>query len=144
MYKKGPGARVGVPQSSPTVRYKHLSLHTDHAQPLIMSSPAPDSTPVVLVTGANTGLGLEIVRSLVKGDKAYHILLLSRDLQRGETAAASVSEENHSHSTVTPFQLDLEDEASIDKLYEYVEKQFGRVDVLINNAGESSVYSFIR
>jgi NAD(P)-dependent dehydrogenase (short-subunit alcohol dehydrogenase family) len=100
------------------------------------------SRDIVLITGANTGIGLETVKALLQSSKAYHILLGSRTLSKGEDAVAQLkSEFPKSESTVETVQVDIESDESIGKLYEVVEGKVGRVDVLINNAGK---YSLLR
>lgn len=85
---------------------------------------------VALVTGGNRGLGLETCRQLA--ERGLHVILTSRDQQQGEAAAAKlVSDERD-----VRFQsLDVTREESIQALVEYVREEFGRLDVLINNAG---------
>jgi NAD(P)-dependent dehydrogenase (short-subunit alcohol dehydrogenase family) len=81
----------------------------------------------VLVTGGNRGIGLEICRQL---DKLGHTVILgSRDLEKGLAAARSLSK------NVFVRQLDVTNEDSILGLFESVKAEFGRLDVLINNAG---------
>jgi NAD(P)-dependent dehydrogenase (short-subunit alcohol dehydrogenase family) len=99
------------------------------------------SSTIILITGANTGLGLETVKSLLRSpSKSYTILLGGRDFEKAKTAAEVVREEylsgGKSESQVIPVQIDLEDDASIEALKERVEGEFGRVDVLVNNGGE--------
>ncbi|KIX98126.1 uncharacterized protein Z520_06206 [Fonsecaea multimorphosa CBS 102226] len=91
---------------------------------------------IVLITGANTGLGLETVKSLLQSSKTYTILLGGRSFEKATTAAKQVKEEfPKSQSTVTPVQIDIDDDQSIKKLSETLEKDYGRLDVLVNNAG---------
>ncbi|KIW75845.1 hypothetical protein Z517_10590 [Fonsecaea pedrosoi CBS 271.37] len=92
---------------------------------------------IVLITGANTGLGLETVRSLLQSPgKTYTILLGGRSLEKATTAAKQVKDEfPQSQSVVTPVQIDVEDDRSINALFENLEQHHGRLDVLINNAG---------
>ncbi|KAK7890751.1 hypothetical protein LTR67_007960 [Exophiala xenobiotica] len=92
---------------------------------------------VVLITGANTGLGYETVRSLCQSPaQAYTILLGGRDLEKAEAATQQVQEEfPDSPSTVRPIQVDIEHDESIAQAFEQVSNEYGRVDVLINNAG---------
>ena len=59
-----------------------------------------------MVTGANRGIGLEVVRQLAERD--YAVVLGSRDLAKGEGAAASIAGE------VFPVQLDVADAASVE------------------------------
>lgn len=81
----------------------------------------------VLVTGGNRGIGLEICRQL--DEFGYTIILCSRDLLKGREAAKSLSK------NVFVEQLDITDEASVQGLFEIVRTRFGKIDVLINNAG---------
>ncbi|OQU99623.1 hypothetical protein CLAIMM_05234 [Cladophialophora immunda] len=91
----------------------------------------------VLITGANTGLGLETVRSLLQSaNKTYTILLGGRSLEKATIAAKQVKGEvPQSQSEVVPVQIDVEDDQSIKNLFESLEKDYGRLDVLVNNAG---------
>ena len=82
---------------------------------------------VAVVTGANRGIGLEVVRQLA--ERGYSVALGSRDLAKGESAAASISADH-----VFPFQLDVADQASVEAAAAGVEERLGRTDVLVNNA----------
>lgn len=94
------------------------------------------SSEILLITGANTGLGFETVRSLCQSSKAYTILLGGRSLEKARAAVESVRAEfPQSASTVQAIQIDIEDDDSISKAHEQVEQQHGRLDILINNAG---------
>ncbi|KAF5860164.1 hypothetical protein ETB97_001869 [Aspergillus alliaceus] len=94
------------------------------------------SNPIVLITGANTGLGLEIVKDFFRSPKAYTILLGGRSLDKANAAAKEVQAEfSESCSVVKTVRIDLEEDDSITKAFEYVANEYGRVDVLINNAG---------
>lgn len=96
----------------------------------------------LLITGGNTGLGLEAVKALYKSSTAYDILLGSRSLQNAHDAIASVqSEVPQSASSLTPIQVDISDDNSITKAYEEVASSKGRVDILINNAGTCNTSS---
>ena len=95
------------------------------------------SETIILVTGANTGLGLETVKSLLRSSRAYTVLLGGRNFDKATAAAESVRKEYpESTSTVAPVQVDIEDDASIEGLKVRVEREWGRLDVLVNNAGE--------
>ena len=94
---------------------------------------------VTLVTGANTGLGFQIIRALCGSDRPYDILLGGRSLSKVEQAITSITQEFPSSSSkVWPIQIDIEDDNSIQKAFEEVQSNFGRLDALINNAGKSS------
>ena len=85
---------------------------------------------IAVITGANKGIGLETARQLGKQD--ITILLGSRDLAKGEAAAKKLQAEG---IDVQALEIDVSDEKSIRKAAEKVERDFGRLDILINNAG---------
>jgi len=85
--------------------------------------------PVALVTGANTGIGLQIAKDLAAHD--FTVLVGSRDLEHGEAAAEEVGPDARA------LQLDVTDPASITAAAERIRTEFGRLDVLVNNAGIS-------
>ncbi|KAN0090041.1 NAD(P)-binding protein [Hyaloscypha variabilis] len=94
------------------------------------------SAEVILVTGANTGLGFEIIRALCSSGKTYDILLAGRSLLKANEAVSSISKEfPSSPSKLWPLQVDIEDDDSIQKAFEEVHSKFSKVDALINNAG---------
>lgn len=92
---------------------------------------------IVLITGANTGLGLETVKSLCRSSETYTILLGGRSIDRATTAAKATQEEfPKTSSTIEPIQIDIEDDKSISDAFETVSNRYGRLDVLVNNAGK--------
>jgi hypothetical protein len=93
---------------------------------------------IVLITGGNTGIGYETVKALYKEPNAYVILMGSRSLSKANAAIATLQEEIQSaKSEIVPLQIDIEDDASIEKAFKEVESKYGKVDSLINNAGAS-------
>ena len=88
------------------------------------------NTSVALVTGANQGIGLQIAKDLAA--HGMTVLVGSRDFQRGEAAAREVGSEAHA------LQLDVTDQASVDAAAERVRSEFGRLDVLVQNAAISN------
>jgi NAD(P)-dependent dehydrogenase (short-subunit alcohol dehydrogenase family) len=84
---------------------------------------------VALVTGANKGIGFEIAKALVAN--GLYVLVGSRDLAKGEAAARQLGA--HAHA----IELDVTDQASIQAAAERIRREFGRLDVLMNNAGIS-------
>jgi NAD(P)-dependent dehydrogenase (short-subunit alcohol dehydrogenase family) len=85
---------------------------------------------VALITGANKGIGLETARQLAR--KKITVLLGSRDQTKGEEAAAGLRREG---IEVHVLELDVTKPESIRRAAAQVERDFGRLDVLINNAG---------
>ncbi len=83
-----------------------------------------------LVSGANRGIGFEICRQL--GGKGLRVLLTSRDRDKGEEALAKLQAEK---LDVIFHPLDVDSDASVNQLREFVLGEVGRVDVLVNNAG---------
>ena len=88
------------------------------------------SKPVALVTGANQGIGLQIAKDLVT--HGFTVLVGSRDLERGKAAAKEVGLDAQA------VQLDVMDQASIIAAAERIRNEFGRLDVLIQNAAISN------
>ena len=97
----------------------------------------PDqSGRVVLVTGANSGLGFHSARGLAA--KGAQVLLASRSFQRGERAAAAIRRELP-QAQVTLLALDLGDLESVKGCAETVQRDWERLDLLINNAGVMAI-----
>jgi NAD(P)-dependent dehydrogenase (short-subunit alcohol dehydrogenase family) len=84
---------------------------------------------VVVVTGANRGIGREVARRLALRGEV--VVLGARDPAKGERAAAELAREG---APVLPRQLDVTDQASLARLAEELGERHGRLDVLVNNA----------
>lgn len=94
------------------------------------------SNPILFITGANTGLGYETIRSLLQSSKPYTILLGGRSLDKANKAAEDLKKEfPKCSSTVATVQIDIADDDSITAAYDHISKEYGRIDILINNAG---------
>lgn len=90
---------------------------------------------VILVTGANKGIGYGIVRSLLTSAPPRSIIYLtSRDVSRGQRAVTELSAIGGRSSNLVYHQLDITDEQSIDTLVNKIRNAHGRLDVLVNNA----------
>jgi len=85
---------------------------------------------VALISGANKGIGFETARQL--GKLGYVILLGSRDALKGEVASRQLRGEGIDARVV---KLDVNRQSDIDAAVKLVEKDFGELDVLVNNAG---------
>ncbi|MGC0328309.1 NAD(P)-dependent dehydrogenase (short-subunit alcohol dehydrogenase family) [Streptomyces sp. SAI-170] len=84
---------------------------------------------VAVVTGANRGIGREVVRQLA--ERGYRVVLGSRKLEKGRSAAARL---DPGGERITAVQLDVSDQASVTAMAEWVTRELGRTDVVVNNA----------
>ena len=88
---------------------------------------------IALITGANKGLGFEMARQL--GQAGVTVVLAARDPQKGEAAAGKLRGQG---LDVQFLKLDVTDKADHTAASAFLEKKFGRLDILINNAGISA------
>jgi NAD(P)-dependent dehydrogenase (short-subunit alcohol dehydrogenase family) len=88
------------------------------------------SKKIALVTGANKGLGLETARQLAKED--ISVIAGSRNKERGTEAVKALRGEG---LDVEFLQLDIDNPQDIANAYAYINNKFGKLDILINNAG---------
>jgi len=85
---------------------------------------------IALITGANQGVGFQVAKELV--GHGVTVLVGSRNLERGVAAAKEIG------SGAIAIQLDVTDKASIAAAAQRVRKDFGRLDLLVNNAAISN------
>ena len=85
---------------------------------------------VAIVTGGNRGIGAAIGRAFAK--EGATVVLAARDADRLQGAAAEIEALG---ATVLAVPTDITDEAGVDALFRQTMERFGRVDVLVNNAG---------
>jgi len=85
---------------------------------------------VALISGANKGIGFETARQL--GKQGITVLVGARDLAKGQAAAETLKKEGIDARAV---KLDVVNPADVKAVAEKIEKEFGRLDILINNAG---------
>lgn len=94
------------------------------------------SSEVILITGANTGLGLEIVKALCNSPKPYTILVGCRTASKGETAIDEAKKLYPStKSTLSVIEINLASDQSIEQALDTITSTHGRIDALINNGG---------
>ena len=93
------------------------------------SSDSSHNQTIALITGTNRGIGFEVSRRL--GALGYKVLLGCRSEARGLEAERQLRAEGMDAVSIT---LDIASPVSIEKAVESVEQQFGRLDVLVNNA----------
>ena len=89
-----------------------------------------ENKKIALVTGANKGIGYEVARQLA--EQGMTVLLGARNAGRGEEAAAKLRGENYDAHFV---RLDIGDAATHQAAAQFIEEKFGKLDVLVNNAG---------
>ncbi len=83
---------------------------------------------VAVVTGANRGIGREVVRQL--RERGFTVVLGARDRARGEEAARDLGGDG-----IVAAELDVASDASVRALADRLRDRYRRVDVLVNNAG---------
>ena len=92
-----------------------------------MSEPQPGR--VALITGANRGIGKEVARQLAQ--RGLTVLVGARDSKRGEVAAVELSGDGEARAVT----IDVTSLRSVKAAATWIETTFGRLDVLVNNAG---------
>ena len=103
-----------------------------------MSSSA-FSPKVILISGANKGIGYEAAKLLAHQLPQATILLGTRSLDNGEKAVQRMKKDSQAHSfdNVKPIELDVTSKSSLDKAAQQVKSEYGSLDVLLCNAGVS-------
>ncbi|MVU77695.1 SDR family NAD(P)-dependent oxidoreductase [Nocardia sp. ET3-3] len=90
---------------------------------------AVTTSKIVLVTGAGTGLGRAITHALTAA--GHRVVVVGRTVATLDEAVASAP----GPGGAEPFQADVTDPAAVDALFAWIVERFGRLDVLLNNAG---------
>lgn len=85
---------------------------------------------IALITGANRGIGFETARQL--GQEGFKILVGARNEENGVEAEAKLKAEGIDAEFVL---VNVEDEQTHERAAEFIENRFGKLDVLVNNAG---------
>lgn len=85
---------------------------------------------VAVVTGANRGIGLATCRQLAK--QGFQVVLTSRDQSKGESAVEQLQAEG---LQVIHHPLEVTNPVSVEQLANFMREKFGRLEVLVNNAG---------
>lgn len=85
------------------------------------------SEQIALVTGASHGIGLEVVRQLA--GKGMIVMLTARDENKGQGAARELADGG---LDVHFLRLDIADPASVQEAASQIDKEYGKLDVLVN------------
>jgi NAD(P)-dependent dehydrogenase (short-subunit alcohol dehydrogenase family) len=90
---------------------------------------------IALVTGANKGIGFEVVRDLAR--KGFHVFLGARNSDAGEAAVQKLNKEGvkEDYGEITLLKIDVSKPDSIRRAEEEFSKKSDRLDALVNNAG---------
>jgi NAD(P)-dependent dehydrogenase (short-subunit alcohol dehydrogenase family) len=95
------------------------------------STTMPNNDRIALITGANQGIGFQIAKELAA--KGLTVLVGSRNLESGQKAAREIGAKAHA------IQIDVTDKASIAGAAARIGKEFGHLDILINNAAIAKI-----
>lgn len=90
------------------------------------------SGKVVIITGANSGVGLEAARMMVQ--KGAHVIMACRNLEKSKAALDSLNNTDDQGGAIL-MKLDLSDFSSVRSFSDWVRGNYPGVDILINNAG---------
>jgi NADP-dependent 3-hydroxy acid dehydrogenase YdfG len=99
------------------------------------------AAPVVVITGASQGIGAAIARAFASEIRGSRLALVARGENRLKSVARSCARLG---ADAQPFACDVTDEAAVAALAAAVFRRWGRVDVLINNAGSFRASPFLR
>jgi NAD(P)-dependent dehydrogenase (short-subunit alcohol dehydrogenase family) len=89
-----------------------------------------ETKKIALITGANKGIGLETARQL--GKLGITVLVGARDQAKGEAAVVELKKDGVEARAV---KLDVDNPSDYEAVKKLIEKDYGRLDILINNAG---------
>ncbi|KAG9561729.1 NAD(P)-binding protein, partial [Aureobasidium melanogenum] len=95
------------------------------------------SKTLILITGANQGLGYFAAQQLAATGR-YHVLIGSRDINKANKAIESLAADSSvkvSASDFSPLEVDVNSDSSINAAAKQVEEKYGKLDILLNNAG---------
>lgn len=93
---------------------------------------------VVLITGANSGVGYAATKVIATASEDFHVIMACRSLENAENAKKEI-EGVGIKGVLSTVHLDVTDKKSIERAAEWVQTKFGKLDVLVNNAGIGNV-----
>ncbi|TAE21952.1 MAG: SDR family NAD(P)-dependent oxidoreductase [Cytophagales bacterium] len=94
-------------------------------------------SPIVLITGVSREEGIGFGLAQAMHEQGFTVIITARDRQQAEALASKLSTNNR---TVAGESLDITDDQSAHHLANFIQARFGRLDVLINNAGSGFDY----
>jgi len=89
---------------------------------------------VVLITGSNKGIGLSIAELFAKSGYNSDIIITSRNVENGSKTLKTL-QEKHRNSKFALHQLDITDQKSRSEIISWAKSKYGKINVLVNNAG---------
>ncbi|KIW12231.1 hypothetical protein PV08_09507 [Exophiala spinifera] len=114
-----------------------IVLITGKSTPIASQSHRPVNRPAFAddAVGANSGIGFATAGVIASASSIYHVLVGSRNPANGKKAVEDLMATGNIKGTLTDVQIDVSDQSSVDALAKSIDEKFGRLDVLINNAG---------
>ena len=90
--------------------------------------------PVALITGSSAGIGQSIAYTLAAA--GYRLVVTSRALERATEASRVLNDQGF---TAVPAAVDVSDPDQVEAMFDTLDREYGRLDVLVNNAGIASI-----
>ena len=101
------------------------------ANPTSAQSPPPMKGQTVLITGSTDGLGREVARRV--GALGAHVIVHGRNQERGKAVVDEIAKDGRGSATF--YAADFASLDDVRKLAQTISRDYGRIDVLVNNAG---------
>lgn len=111
-----------------------LNRCTDHRYLSTFPTASSSLSLTCFFPGANSGIGYAAAKVIASASPKYHVIMASRSLENGKAASSAIQASGIKGKTST-IQLDVTEESSIAAAAEQIEREHGRLDVLVNNAG---------
>lgn len=105
-----------------------LNLNFTFVEPFHLCGVGVEFVRYAVVTGANKGIGLEIVRQLASA--GIKVVLTARNEERGIQALQTLKDSGLSH-LVLFHQVDVADATSVASLADFIKSKFGKLDILV-------------